>query len=139
MTLYPLSREEVDTKYQVNYIIEACGILDGSSFAQSVSKELTILCKGINLRSHSVSHCFEINIGIKLWDTETFNHYSKAFTVKASMVYLIKLNQQKTEQWNRQIGALKSIPNLAKMNATQAAELATELTSSIIYLNLFRK
>ena len=60
-------------------------------------------------------------------------------TVKASMVYLIKLNQQKTEQWNRQIGALKSIPNLAMMNSTQAAELATELTSSIIYLNLFRK
>ena len=60
-------------------------------------------------------------------------------TVKALVVYLIKLNQQKTEQWNRQIGALKSIPNLAKMNATQAAELATELTSSIIYLNLFRK
>lgn len=49
------------------------------------------------------------------------------------------MNQQKTEQWNRQIGALKSIPNLAKMNSTQAAELATELISSIIYLNLFRK
>ena len=48
------------------------------------------------------------------------------------------MNQQKTEQWNRQIGALKSIPNLAMMNSTQAAELATELTSSIIYLNLFR-
>ena len=43
MTFDPLSREEVDTKYQVNYIIEACGILDGSSFAQSVSKELAIL------------------------------------------------------------------------------------------------
>ena len=40
MKFDPLSREEIDTKYQVNYIIEACSILDGSSFAQSVSKEL---------------------------------------------------------------------------------------------------
>ena len=61
MTFDPLSREEVDTKYQVNYIIEACGILDGSSFAQSVSKELAILCKRINLRFH----CIEIYIGIQ--------------------------------------------------------------------------
>ena len=74
---------------------------------------------------------------LKHWDTQTFNHYSEGFS--GLLNSHTKMNQQKTEQWNRQIGALKSIPNLAKMNSTQAAELATELISSIIYLNLFRK
>ena len=82
--------------------------------------------------------CNEINIGLKHWDIQTFNHYSEDYN-SGLLNSHTKMNQQKTEQWNRQIGALKSIPNLAKMNSTQAAELATELISSIIYLNLFRK